>query len=271
MIAYHELKPQRDITAHKGSCGKIGIIAGSDLYPGAAILAARAALRAGAGVVHVFSTPTVISHVISCQPELIGHPITSGQHMCDQFESLSLDAIAIGPGLGQDPTIQQLVQFVIAHDNRPTVIDADALNALTSSKFSNRCPNQCILTPHLGEFRRLFGTSPEKPDDRKNHTQVAAQTTRQIVLLKGHQTIISDGNMIHVNPTGNPGMASAGTGDVLTGIIVSLIGQGCPNLNATLLGAYIHGKAGDIAYNQFFNGLVASDIINEIASVLESL
>ena len=177
------------------------------------------------------------------------------------------DVLAIGPGLGQSADIRELVHWVVEEVKIPTVLDADALNALagqTDTLSDLRRP--VVLTPHPGEFARLTGrTVAEIQADREGHAVALAQAAQLVVLLKGVNTVITDGRRITVNNTGNPGMATGGSGDVLTGVIAALIGQKLSAFEAAQLGVYIHGLAGDIARDQ--NGeisLIAGDLVDSL-------
>ncbi|WDC85913.1 NAD(P)H-hydrate dehydratase [Caloramator sp. mosi_1] len=162
------------------------------------------------------------------------------------------------------------MSYLLEKSTKPLVIDADGLNMLLSIKArlkTKKC--QVVLTPHPGEFSRLTGLDVEYIN--KNRVDVAVNFAKEygcILLLKGASTVVTDGDRVYINTTGNPGMATGGSGDVLTGIILSLIGQGYAPYDAALLGAYIHGCAGDLAYKKYGNGLVASDIIEYIGQAM---
>ncbi len=235
---YSQLLPKRPKDVHKGQCGKVGLIAGSRTMIGAGILAARAALRTGSGLVYLLTIPEAAPAVNIAYPEIIVYP----------FETpIECDAFVMGPGLGSE-------SWAMHHVDVPCVIDGDGLFEFQKYNLSN-----VILTPHGGEFERLFGTISSED---------AAKSCGHIVVKKGPGTVITDGKKTVVNPTGNPGMATAGSGDVLSGVIASLIGQGLSLFDAAALGVYLHGLAGDLAYEQLGNGLIASDIIDFLPKAL---
>lgn len=265
--------PTRPADAHKGTFGSVFIVAGSRGMSGAAILSGLGALRGGAGLVTV-AVPA------SIQPVVAGHEpsyLTAGLPEDDEgrLSSTAIDelkeklpkqtAAAFGPGLGQSPGIVELAAELYQHAPLPMVFDADGLNALAQRPDSlSRQPGQPerILTPHPGEFARLTGTSiAEIQQNRIDTAKAFARKHRIVVLLKGHQTVIADGNVAFLNSTGNSGMATGGTGDVLTGLITALLAQRKTALDAARLGAYLHGRAGDLAAELLSEpGLIASDL-----------
>ncbi|MGE3821510.1 MAG: NAD(P)H-hydrate dehydratase, partial [Isosphaeraceae bacterium] len=186
-----------------------------------------------------------------------------------------IDVLAIGPGLGRSEEIQKLVRWVVESVQVPTVIDADALNALVGGTDALReITRPVVVTPHPGEFARLLGKSvADVQADRENLAATfAGRGGRLVVVLKGHATIVTDGERLSVNSTGNPGMATGGVGDVLTGVIAALIGQGLPAFEAATLGAYTHGLAGDVARDQNGEiGLIAGDVVDSLADAFFNL
>ena len=263
--------PQRDPQAHKGDFGKVLIVSGSHGYAGAPALAALAALRTGSGLIYV-TVPECIYPVVAgklLEPMVFGYPAEG-----DGFSALAIpkildrlascDACLIGPGLGRTSVVFQLVQTVLRESTVPVVVDADGLNVLAGHIDILReatCP--IVLTPHWGEFLRL--TNGLSSEDRQMDARNLAEETGCIVLLKGHQTLITDGKTGYWNGTGNPGMATGGSGDVLGGIIVSLIGQKVPPLVAAACGAWVHGAAGDICAREIGEcGMTPSDLIQAV-------
>lgn len=275
--------PRRAVDAHKGNFGKVLVVGGSRGMTGAAVLCGRAALRAGAGLVQV-ACPAAVQPVVAA-----GNPCytTFGirQHADGAFsEGAAADAIewgraanvlAIGPGLGHAPDAVGLVREVVRGLPRtPTVIDADGLNALApfTDEFKNRpCP--LVLTPHPGEFHRLTGRPT--PDILAHREEAAVEFAARfgvVLLLKGAGTIVSDGRRVYRNSTGNPGMATGGAGDVLTGLIAALMGQNLRPFEAAVLGAWVHGRAGDLAAADLGQaGLTAADIAESLPRVFREL
>jgi NAD(P)H-hydrate epimerase len=249
---------------HKGTYGHALLIAGSLGKMGAAVLASRAALRAGVGL--------LTTHIPSGGNGVLQAAVPEAMVSLDRNEEMfssppALDdyaAIGIGPGLGRSNETSRAFEFVLKHYHKPMVIDADALNILSERKeWLTLLPEGSVLTPHPKEFERLAGPTA---DDfaRLESLRALADKTRCVVLLKGAFTAVADptGN-IYFNSTGNPGMATGGTGDVLTGIITSLLAQRYAPLDAARLGVYLHGLAGDLAAIELgMHGMIASDLVN---------
>ncbi|SNS75936.1 NAD(P)H-hydrate epimerase [Anaerovirgula multivorans] len=271
------LLPKRYSDTHKGSYGKALIIAGSFGMTGAAILASKAALRSGAGIVKT-AVPKELSVIIENQ--LIEAITVSLEELWNQdnqqaFRLKGEDAIAIGPGSGRAEAFKKLLEAVVEEATVPVVIDADGLNLLAENiDILKSLKAPCIITPHPGEMARLTGLSIDEIN--RNRIDVARGFSlkwKVITLLKGARTIISDekGN-VYINSTGNPGMATAGSGDVLTGMITGLLAQGISPLEATITAAYLHGKAGDRTaekYGQY--SMLAGDILEEIPYGIKEL
>ncbi|MCL2289523.1 MAG: NAD(P)H-hydrate dehydratase [Bacteroidetes bacterium] len=260
--------------AHKGNNGLGILIAGSRNMPGAALLSAKAALRSGLGKLIVHAPDSVLDKVAFYIPEAI----LDGDPNPDCFSSLpdvseNCKAIAVGPGLGRNPATVKGIFELLKTLSYPIIIDADALNILSENKlWLDLVPENSILTPHAGEFDRLT----EKSDnhfERALKTQDFAQKHHIIVVLKGHYTTIAlpDGN-IFINTTGNQGMATAGSGDVLTGVILGLFTKGYTPENSAKLGVYLHGLAGNCALEkQSYESLIASDIIENLGKAFKIL
>jgi len=273
-----KLKP-RAIDAHKGDFGKVCIIAGSVGMSGAAALAGRSALRAGAGLVRVATPKSVLPIVASIEPSFTtialpedGAGRISAKAINTILDAVSEnDAVAFGPGVGISGALQSVLEALLEQEGLRLLIDADGLNNLTRIKdWPARLKAKLILTPHPGEMKRLWsGLFRESaiggPSERKQQAAQLAQRTKSIVALKGAGTVVTDGEKIYINKTGNPGMATAGSGDVLTGVITALMGQGLSNFDAVVLGVYIHGLAGDIAAEKIGQvSLMATDIIGTL-------
>lgn len=266
------LKPRHKFD-HKGVYGKGLLIAGSYGKMGAAVLSAKAAMRSGLGL--------LTTHVPVCGYEILQTAVPESMVSVDAAanyfsEAPSLkeyDAIGIGPGLGQLEESKKALQELLKKINAPLVLDADALNILAANKeMISQLPSDSILTPHPGEFQRLVGTW--KDDfERLTLQQEFARKTKCVVVLKGAYTSIAlSSGEVCFNPSGNPGMATAGSGDVLTGILTGLLAQGFLPKHAALLGVYLHGLAGDLAvHSGSQQGLIASDIIDFLPAAYREL
>lgn len=274
---------RRPSDSNKGMYGNVLVIAGGRGMAGAAALVGASALRSGAGLVRVACAAEVQPTVASFEPSYMTYPLANDEDGLIRFEPARealarllerVDVLAIGPGLGQSEAIRELVHWVIEEVKVPTVLDADALNALagqTSLLADLRRP--VVLTPHPGEFARLTGrTIDEIQADREGHAVALAQAGNLVVVLKGVNSVITDGKRIAINHTGNPGMATGGAGDVLTGVIAALIGQKLPAFEAAQLGVHAHGLAGDIARDQNGEiGLIAGDIVDSLPDAFDHL
>jgi ADP-dependent NAD(P)H-hydrate dehydratase len=269
--------PMRSDEAHKGDCGRVTIIAGSRGMSGAAALCATAALRGGAGLVTVAIPEGVGAIVGTIEPSYMTVALPeddAGRIRGDAAAGLThalanQSAAAIGPGLGQSVELKGLVSDLYANLAIPLVVDADGLNLLAQSSelFTLRdgtAPR--VLTPHPGEFSRMTGLSTEAIQrDRARCAAEFARRHRVVVVLKGHETVITDGDRLAINTTGNSGMATGGTGDVLTGLVASLLAQGMTPFDAAHLAAHLHGLAGDLAAEAHSKpGLIASDLLRFI-------
>lgn len=258
-------KREREI--HKGDCGRILIVAGSHGMAGAAILAATAALRTGSGLVQV-AIPKELFPIVQ-----VGIPEATCLERDLRNLDLSLyDAIAVGPGLGQSDESIDAVKYLLANYDGKMVLDADGLNILAYNNLFDLIKNKenIVITPHMGEARRLLGYLKE---GRKETAIELYNKTKAITVLKGHATVVAtDNEKTYINTTGNPGMATAGSGDVLTGIITSLLGQGKSAKEAALAGVFVHGLAGDLAAETVGEyGLIAGDIAYYTAIALKEI
>ena len=276
--------PPRTASSHKGTYGHAGILAGSAGKTGAAALAAKAALRIGAGLVTV-GVPASVNDVLEAKLlEAMTVPLpdtkarTLGRAGFDRILGFiqARTAIAIGPGLSTNPETVEVVQALIKHLDRPSVLDADALNALASrASLLTECKTPPILTPHPGEMARLEvgATSHSVNADRLGTARRFARERGVFVVLKGARTVVArpDG-LLMVCPTGNPGMATAGTGDVLTGMLVGLLAQGVPSWEAACAATYLHGAAGDLAAGRLgYAGMIAGDLIEQIPYAIQTV
>lgn len=286
--------PPRPAYSHKGSYGRVFVLAGSTGMTGAAVLASQAALRAGAGLV-TLGIPKSLNTIVEAKlSEVMTIPLpettegslalTAKPPILEFIERTAPSVLAIGPGLSQNSETVNLIQNLVRKTDRPTVIDADGLNALadrqtdrssTRSQVNNllsSLPSQAILTPHPGEMARLTGLSVSEIElDRIGIAQEFAREHEVTLVLKGVPTVIAlRTGEVWINSTGNPGMATGGTGDVLTGLIAGLMAQGVPVSEAAVLGVYLHGLAGDISAEMSgMHGLIAGDILKAIPEAIE--
>lgn len=258
--------PQRKATTHKGESGHVALIAGSRGMSGAAVLAALGALRGGAGLVRVYCPVGVQPLVAGAEPSLLtaGLPESAAGQLAGtvvaEVPAIATWAhgVAVGPGLGANSAeapVAELVRAVLQQTTKPVVLDADALNAAPDelARWLAKRPEQCpaIITPHPGEMRRLqrgAGLPELHADDDETRLASAhayAQRARCVVVLKGHRTVVCTPHQAYINTTGNPGMATGGMGDVLTGLIAALLGQGLSAFEAACLGVHVHGAAAD--------------------------
>lgn len=269
------LLPRRDENAHKGNFGRILLLCGSLGYTGAAYFAAMGALRSGAGLVYLGVPESIyaIEAVKLNEPVVFPLPDQGGRlseaAIPEILERLPrMDAVLIGPGLGLGQGRFAVLQAVLTHAACPVVVDADGITLLVPHMDILRGREApTILTPHDGEFARLFGPVGE---DRMASAREAALESRGIVLLKGHRTCITDGTREYRNPTGNPGMAVGGSGDVLAGILTSLLGQGLEPLEAAACAAWLHGKAGDLCAGELGEyGMLPTDLLGFLPRLLK--
>ncbi|VBB05814.1 atp-dependent (s)-nad(p)h-hydrate dehydratase [Lucifera butyrica] len=278
-----KLLPQRRPDAHKGMSGRVLLVAGSEGFTGAAFLAASGSLRGGAGLVTLAIAAGLHDIMEIKLTEVMTRPLpeadrgTMGREAVPsvgawEFEN---DVLAIGPGLGRHTDTLQAVREIIGAAEKPLVIDADALTALAGQvELLTETKALSIITPHPGEMARLTGLTVEEINqDRIDIARRSSQKWESIVVLKGARTIVAfpDGE-IYINPTGNAGMATGGTGDVLTGLIAALIAQGLSSHDAAIAGVYVHGMAGDIAARRMgLIGLTAADLLPAIPVAIDAI
>ncbi|MDP4110313.1 MAG: NAD(P)H-hydrate dehydratase, partial [Bacillota bacterium] len=266
---------KRSLDTHKGSYGKVLLICGSEIYTGAPYFAAEASLRTGSGLIYLCVPEKIHPILASKCSEAIVVPVSGnkeGEISAAAYKEISgyiekCDAMLIGPGLGRSADTQEFILETVMRANIPAVLDADGINAFCGHiDLLGKRGAPTVLTPHAGEFTRLSGLFA----NTENASGFAVKNG-VTVLLKGHRTIVADRTgKVRINTTGNPGMAKGGSGDVLSGIIVSLIGQGLSAPDAAAAGAYIHGKAGNIAANRYGEySMTPTDIKNSICEVLK--
>ncbi len=273
------LAPRQPDT-HKGDYGRVLVLAGSVGLTGAAYLCSKAALRAGAGVV-TLGVPESLNSIMEAKLTCVmTHPLpetdartlsTAGkQEILDLAERF--DVVAIGPGLGAHPETKGLVLWLLQMLDKPIVLDADGINALDGDLYAlERTRRDIVLTPHPGEMARLLGLDSAQ-EVQKRRLKIAMKFADKegiVLVLKGHETLVTDAKRIYINKTGNPGMATAGAGDVLTGMIAAFIGQGLGAFEAAQLAAYVHGDAGDIAARRRGQmAMIATDILDALPRAL---
>ncbi len=273
--------PPRMPDSHKGTYGRVLVLAGSAGMPGAASLAALAALRTGSGLVTVALPASISLAVAATVPEATQILLPNEADLSLQEKDRLVaalgadferryDAAAIGPGLGTSARARALVEAVLRRFAGPVVADADALNILAASPdLAGPARADRIFTPHPGELERLTGEKPKGDAERLAAAARLAARFGCVAVLKGHRTVIVEGDRYAVNETGNPGMATGGSGDVLTGVIASLLGQGFAAFDAARLGAHLHGSAGDLAAAALGEAsVIAGDIIDSLPEAI---
>jgi len=275
--------PPRKVDSHKGDFGRALLVGGSRGMSGAIGLAGMATLRSGAGSVTLAVPDVCLQTVAAFEPSYMTAPLACDEggrigHAAEAeiFRLAAVaDCVACGPGLSRAPQLTELVARMYEALPQPLVLDADGLNALAA--LGEACPAAAaprILTPHPGEFRRLSGEPDSRVpwEDVCRRAVVLAARRGWVLVLKGHRTLVTDGQRVTVNTSGNPGMATGGSGDVLTGIITALVCQGLTPFDAAHLGVYLHGLAGDLAADQLGQvSLIARDLVDYLPQAFQSL
>jgi hydroxyethylthiazole kinase-like uncharacterized protein yjeF len=280
--------PRRDRNAHKEDFGRVLCIAGSERMPGAAVLMARAALRSGCGLVTVASRGAALAGFPSALPEAMLYPLPELDPLpeleisdgtaarirstakLDALFSMPWDAIGIGPGLGTSAESAALIERLGGWPG-PQCMDADALNVIAAGAAIGHSDRR-VWTPHPGEFERLTGERPRSDVDRYSAALRFVEEHGGVLVLKGRHTVVAERGRYFVNLTGNPGMSTAGSGDVLTGAITGLLAQGLTPFDAAVLGVHAHGLAGDLAARERGEiGTIASDIADQLSHALRRL
>jgi len=275
------LLPVRRPDSHKGDYGRILIVAGSVGFTGAAVLATQGALRSGAGLVTLAVPksvyPIIASHVIEGMPTPLQDSqgaLTAGALKQLQTLLRSSDVVAAGPGLSQAAGVRHVIQGLLG-SGKPMVLDADGLNVTAGrAKMLSKAAAPLVITPHPGELGRLLDLPATKiQEDRLTAARSAAKRFKCTVLLKGARTVVAtSAGEAYIVPTGNPGLATGGMGDVLTGAIASLIGQGLDPISAAYCGAYLHGLAADlIASERGMAGMLASEVADHLPVAIERI
>ncbi len=273
--------PLRKATSHKGNFGKIFILAGSRNFPGAPYLASMGALRAGAGLITLGVPESLYPMMVYKLAEVMVRPFPEiregalGRRAGKKIFSFlkTQDVLAIGPGLGMDSETQDLVRQVISSWQGPKVVDADGLNALQGrDSILKKLGSKTIVTPHPGEAQRLFREEvPEDDAGRKKFAVEKSEKYGMVMVLKGHHTVVAaPGKTVYVNQTGNPGLATGGSGDILTGVIAAFLGQGLEPSAAAQCGVFIHGLAADLAVKKFGEiSLAPTDVLDYLPAAFQ--
>lgn len=266
----------RPKTSHKGDFGRVFILAGSRGLSGACFLTSMAALRSGAGLVTVGVPRSLVpalsrrltEAMMTALPETKQETLSRSAFSSIRRYLTTQDVLALGPGMSLNSETQAVIRRTVLHSTKPMVIDADGLNAFEGkSHLFRKLKVPAILTPHAGEFVRIFGKPiPQGDQERRKRVLQAAKNYRVVVVLKGHHTVVaSPDGKIYVNQTGNPGMATGGSGDILTGVIAAMLGQKARPFQGACFGVFIHGLAGDLARKEKGEiSLVAGDILNAL-------
>jgi NAD(P)H-hydrate epimerase len=272
--------PRRDADSHKRASGVLLVLAGSRGMTGAPRLIASAAGRIGTGLVIVAAPASALPAIQAGLTEAVFEPLPETRDGTVAAGALGVvldrlgaaDALALGPGLTAHPETAALAREVVARSPVPAVIDADGLNAFAgrATELASRRAD-AVLTPHVGEFGRLSGVKPRDLEaDRLSHVRALAASTMAVTLLKGSRTVIAEpGGEVRVNPTGSPVLATAGSGDVLTGMVGGLLARGLPPLDAAAVAAYLHGIAGLLAGAELGEGTMAGDLVGRIPAAVE--
>jgi len=270
--------PTRPPDAHKGTAGLVLVVAGSRGMAGAAALVGNGALRAGAGLVRIATADAALDTVAALAPCCTTAPLPD-DGACLRAEAaervLELaegqDAVALGPGLGRTPAVGSVVRAVLEGLEIPIVLDADGLSAIADDAAAALASarNGVILTPHPGEAARLLGTTVKTVQADREAAAERLAGLGAVAVLKGAGTVVCDGERLYVNETGNPGMATAGAGDVLTGMMAAFLAARMPLFEAAVLGVWAHGRAGDLAAERLgILGLTAMDLLGCVPEVL---
>lgn len=264
--------PDRKKDGHKGTFGRVLVVGGSAGMIGAPVFAATAALRIGAGLVQIAVPKSILSNALVLTPELIGIDVAASRDLAEACQLA--DVLVVGPGLGSAATALNRVAKLLSLD-KPIVLDADGLRALSSTAANYRSIRaNLVMTPHPGEMARLMRFPegelvPASRDGRIETALACAKKHAQVVVLKGHESIVTDGHRIYFNSTGNTSLAKAGTGDVLSGMIAGLMAQGLARFEAASLAVLLHGRAGEIAGRRLGERSVfASDVLIAISDAI---
>ncbi len=276
------LLPKRRTSAHKGDCGRVLVLGGSVGMSGAVAMCSQAALKTGAGLV-TLGMPESLNHILEVKlTEVMTKPLPETPERTLRAKALDVimemapraDVVVVGPGMSTHSSTATLVQQLVTSIENPLIIDADGLNALAEKPdLLLKRPGPTILTPHPGELGNLLGISTSMiQSDRLSWAAAASDDWKVTVILKGARTVIAGGGCLHINPTGNPGMATAGTGDILAGMLAGFVAQGLPPYPASVLATYLHGLAGDIGVKHRTElALVATDLLHYLPAAIKAI
>ena len=274
-VIHPPVLPHRPTEGHKGLFGRVLVVGGNDGMIGAPVLAGTAALRTGAGLVQIAVPRSILSTCLSITPELIGLGLGKASGKDELLKAgESADAVVVGPGLGRTPEAEGRLVRLVRLD-KPMVVDADGLNILSGmKKWPTFFRAKAVLTPHPGEMKRLgklIGRD-EVPTDEEGRIGIAAQAAEafgQVVLLKGSRTVVTDGKRVYINTSGDSTLSKAGTGDVLGGVLGTLLAQGMDRFDAACLAAHLHGRAGEIAGATLgMRCALARDVVEALSSAI---
>ena len=280
---FKAILPARKLDTHKGDYGHVFILAGSIGLTGAAYLASSACLLSGSGLV-TLGIPESLNSIMEVKlTEVMTKPLAQTKQLTLSLAALAqikkilpeIDALAIGPGLSRNPQTQSLVRKLLSILTKPAVLDADGINALIGKlRILRNLKSELVITPHPGEISRLLNLRIGQV--QKNRAKIAKDFARKynvVVVLKGHRSVVVDRNgQVYINETGNPGMASGGCGDVLTGMVAAFLGQGVDSFTAAKLAVYLHGLAGDYAAKEKGEiSLTATNILDKLPQAFKSI
>ena len=264
---------KRDVWSHKGQFGKLVVIAGSKRHTGSPCFVGLAAYRAGCDLVYIAAPERSADIAANFSPNLITEPLEGDkltknhiEKIISLIEEVRATSVAIGPGLWREKETLDAIVELIGKINLPMVIDADAVRAVATKKGVLK--ENCVLTPHADEFGELTGIRVKNLEERKRFVKEFAKKLNVVILLKGHIDVVSNGNKIFLNKTGSPFMTKGGCGDTLTGICGALLARGIDTFNSACAAAYINGKAGELASKKYKEGLLATDLIENIPKVI---
>lgn len=271
--------PSRDLNGHKGTYGRVLLVGGSRGMAGSISLAAMAALRTGSGLVSAAVPDRCLETVAQFDPAVMTVPLADtdeGTFDPAAVEALErqfdrVDAAGMGPGMRPQEGTVAMVRWTVQRTSTPRVLDADGLNALAEDDaWPDLVAGPLVMTPHPGEWKRLCGVEASDRAAQCASAERLAAASGAVIVLKGARTFVTDGRRSYENPTGNPGMATGGTGDVLTGVITSLLGQKLAAFDAARLGVWLQGRAGDLAAAKIGQaGMTACDLLHELPAAVE--